>query len=406
LDRDRLTGLLANLFLFCALLPFISPRPAASDVQLPAFVIAALIVLRDVVKGRFTINWVEAVFVSVGIWSLCFVLPWNDFNGRERIGILAAFTIYYVVRKHAHRFSTRTLVAAVVITFASSLVQLALPELYGSIAPRFVRTVKDLSAGGRGASGPSAEPSFLAAMALAHGLLVIYFYAIGRIPKRTFRIALMMSTASLLLSKSATGFMYFAVLAMIGGAYYAFRGMTAGKWIALLVSTAALFAIVLGPLAESRGGLILVGLYEKPDEVIADGSAQERVRCLTIGVLSMAKYPLGVGGGGFPAMAVDLDRQYRLNRIFVGANRANLTGILNAGGMYFAELGIVFVFFLAIVLGASMRIEVFHLLFTALPLLFMMFSFSVTLPLTWLLLGLAARKDFLGVRTMPIRRAA
>jgi hypothetical protein len=53
-----------------------------------------------------------------------------------------------------------------------------------------------------------------------------------------------------------------------------------------------------------------------------------------------------------------------------------------------------------------MRVEVFHLLFSVLALLFLLFSFSVTFPLTWLLLGLAARSDFLAVRPMPIRRVA
>jgi hypothetical protein len=404
--RDRVTHLLANLFFFCALLPFLSPLPARSDVQLPAFVVAAVIVLRDTLKGRFTVNWVEGVFIAVGIWSFCFVLPGNPFTPRERIGILSAFLAYWVVKKHAPLFSPRVLMVAIVITLGSSLVQLGLPSLYGAVAPFFLRTVKDLSEGGRGASGPSAEPSFLAGMALVHGLLIIYYFAAGRVEKRTFQIGVAMAAASLLISKSATGFMYLGILAMIGAGYYAFRGMTVGRWVALLVSIAVLFGVVLGPLAESRGGVILVGLYQKPDEVLADGSAQERVRCLTIGVLSMIKYPLGVGGGGFPDVALEIYKEYKLQRVFERAREVSITGILNAGGMYFAELGLVFVFFLAIVLGASMRIEALHLLYATLAFFFMMLSFSITFPLTWVLLGLAARKDFLAARPATIRHAA
>jgi hypothetical protein len=67
-------SMLANLFFLCALLPFLSPLPAPSDVQLPAFVVASLIV-RSTRQGRFTFNWVEGVFLSVAIWSFCFVLP-------------------------------------------------------------------------------------------------------------------------------------------------------------------------------------------------------------------------------------------------------------------------------------------------------------------------------------------
>lgn len=399
-------NVLVNAFFLAALLPFLSPLPAPSDVQLPAFIIATVIIVRDIVRGRFRLNRVEGLFLAIGVWSFFFVLPGNPFNGRERIGILCAFLVYYVVKKYADRFSTRTLFVALVGTLGSSLIQLARPDVYGAIAPLFIRTVKDLSEGGRGMSGPSAEPSFLAAIALVHGLLVIYYYAVGRLRRGGFWAALAMSAASLLLSKSATGFMYLGVLAGIAAGYYAFRGMTVGRWIALFVSIAVLFAIVLGPLAQSRGGAILVALYENPGQVLGDGSAQERVRCLTIGALAATHYPVGVGGGGFPGVAVEMNRVYGLQTIFYQAREESVVGILNAGGMYFAELGLVFGLLLAAVFSASMRLEVLSLLFSALALLFIVFSFSITFPMTWLLLGLTARKNFLFARRSSLRPQA
>jgi hypothetical protein len=397
---------LVNIFLFSALLPFTSPFPAPSDVQLPAFIIASIIIAIDVAEGRFTFNWIEGVFLAIAIWSLCFVLPGNPFNPRERIGMLAAFEIYYVVKKYAPLFSTRTLVIVVVITLATAVVQLTMPGVYGEVGPLFLRTTKDLSQGGRGASGPSAEPSFLAAMALVHGALVVYYYVVGRLTLRTFRATLVMSAISLLLSKSATGFMYLGLLAVIGAAYFVFRGMTVGRWAVLLVSVAVLFAVVVGPLAESRGGVLLVALYNNPERVLLDGSAQERVRCLAIGMLSLIRYPLGVGGGGFPSVALEMAHDFELYRVFETARANTVTGVLNAGGLYCAELGIIFVLFLGVVLAGSMRVGVFHLLFGALALLFLLFSFSIAFPLTWLLFGLTARRDFLVARTSTIRRAA
>jgi hypothetical protein len=270
-----------------------------------------------------------------------------------------------------------------------------LPDVYGTVAPFFLRTVKDLSEGGRGASGPSAEPSFLAGMALVHGLLVLYYYAVGRLGTRTFWAALGMSVASLLLSKSATGFMYLGILCAIAAAYYAFRGMTVGRWVGLVVAILLLFVVVVGPLAESRGGAILVALYDDPVQVLQDGSAQERVRCLTIGALAAIGHPFGVGGGGFPVVAEEMNSRYRLQRVFDRARPESVVGILNADGMYLAEIGLVFVLFQVVVLSASMRLEIFHLLLSALAFLFMAFSFSITFPMTWLLLGLTARRDFL-----------
>src|SRR5262245_25004020 len=165
---DHVNLFLANVFFFFALLPFLSPLPSESDVQLPAFIIAFIIVARDVLKGRFTLNWVGGVFLSIAIWSFAFVLPWNPFFVRQRVGMGAAFLVYYVVKKYSARFSTRVLMVVVSITLVSTLVQLMFPNVYETVASLFVRTVKNLGQGGRGASGPSAEPSFLAGMALVH----------------------------------------------------------------------------------------------------------------------------------------------------------------------------------------------------------------------------------------------
>jgi hypothetical protein len=128
LQSDPLTTALANLFFFSALLPFLAPMPAPSDVQWPAFLIAVLIVALDLQKRRFSVSWVEYVFLAIGVWSLCFVLPGDPFNGRARIGILMSFLAYYVVRKHAPRFSMGMLMAAIAVTLVASIVQLRWPS--------------------------------------------------------------------------------------------------------------------------------------------------------------------------------------------------------------------------------------------------------------------------------------
>src|SRR5438132_9844421 len=87
-DHERRPmSMLVNLFFLCSLLPFLSPVPAPTDVQPPAFVVATLIIAIDLAKGRFRFNWVEGAFLSVAIWSFCFVLPGSPFTVRERIGI-------------------------------------------------------------------------------------------------------------------------------------------------------------------------------------------------------------------------------------------------------------------------------------------------------------------------------
>jgi cellobiose-specific phosphotransferase system component IIC len=125
-------------------------------------------------------------------------------------------------------------------------------------------------------------------MALAHGLLGIYY--LGRSVRGAPFARWWRCPPRRCCSANRQPASYLGILAAIGAAYYLFRGMTVGRWVALLVSIAVLFMVVLGPLAQSRGAVILQDLYYNPQRVLADGSAQERVRCLTIGVLSCARY--------------------------------------------------------------------------------------------------------------------
>jgi hypothetical protein len=383
---------LANVFFFFALLPFMSPVPVRSDVQLPAFIVAVLLIAIDVVRGKFTIGAVQGIFLAIAVWSFFFVLPDGIFTLRERVGLLLAFVVYYVVRKHASHFSHKTLYAAILLNFAATMFQWQFLDLYSRLAPYVVRTVKEFGFMGRGMSGLSAEPSFLAAMALAHGLLVFYYRKYGGMGPKMFWSGLGMSVVALLLSRSATGFVFLFVVIAIAIVYYAFRGMKPTVWIGLIAAVVIGVALIIGPMADSRGGAIVVAAYENPKQVVSDGSAQERTRSLIVGVLSLYHHPLGAGGGAFPFVASEMNERYRLERIFEQARPDTVGGVLNAGGLYLAEMGFLFVFFLVVVLMASFRLDVFSLTYSWLALMFILLTFSITFPLTWILLGITARR--------------
>lgn len=245
---------------------------------------------------------------------------------------------------------------------------------------------------GRGMSGLSAEPSFLAAMALSHGLLVFYFRKHRGMPAGLFWLGLGMSVMGLLLSRSATGFVFFFAVIGIALVYYAFRGMKPSMWIGIIVATFAGIALIIGPMADSRGGAIIVAAYENPQQVVSDGSAQERTRSLVVGVLALLHYPFGSGGGSFPFVASEMNERYQLQRVFEVARPETVGGVLNAGGLYFAEMGVLFLVFLGVVLAASFKLDVFNLTYSWLALMFILLTFSITFPLTWLLFGMTARR--------------
>jgi hypothetical protein len=382
--------IVANLFFFFALLPFISPAPGPSDIQLPAFLIALVIIATDVWRGKWRLSAAEYAFLAIAIWSMCFVLPSGTFTLRERGGLLAAFMIYYVVKKYGGRFLSQTLYLAIVLNFAATLFQLFRPDLYGQWAPLAIRTVK-LIQGGRGLSGLAPEPSALATVALTHGLLAFYFRRYVGMPSAQFWTALAMSVAVVFLSRSATGFVFLFLIAAVAIGYLAFAGMSATRWALLGLSGGLMIALLVGPLAKSRGGSMVVALMRNPKEVMADGSLQERVRCLTIGMLSLVHYPFGAGGGSFPDVALEMQRRYPVDRVFDVANPTGVVGVLNAGGLYLVEMGVVYLFFVGIILAASFRVEVIHLMMMWLAFMFLVIAGSAASPLTWLLLGLTAR---------------
>ncbi len=96
-------------------------------------------------------------------------------------------------------------------------------------------------------------------------------------------------------------------------------------------------------------------------------------------------------------------RIHNAERIFWNVRPDVIGGVLSSMGLYLAELGLVFIFFLAIIFWRSLRLDALHLALCALALVFIAATFSITCPLTWLPLGLAARPDGLRMRSATAR---
>ena len=395
-------GVVVNVFLFFVLLPFISPLPTVSDVQFPAFVVAALIIGWDLLQQRIRFDWVDLAFLSVAIWSFCYVLPSGEFVLRQRAGLLMAFVIYYVVKRYAPLFSPRTVLVVIIVGFLGTILQWLRPDLFLEFAPRIIRTVKAIQ-NGRGQAGLSAEPSFLSEMALVQGLLLYHYYRNGRTSGRMLIFGWALAFAMILLSRSATGFVTLLVVIMIWVSYFALRGLPLSIWVGATALIVAAVLLLSGPMASTRGGVILVDLYNRPSKVLQDGSFQERAGNLLLGGAAFLHYPLGVGGGGYTKAVHEMSDLYHADRIFVNVTPGALGNVLSSMGFYLAELGLPFVFLLAVVFWRSLRAEPLHLAYCFLALEFISGTFSITCPLIWLMLGMSGRPGGLRPRTGAAR---
>jgi hypothetical protein len=315
---------------------------------------------------------------------------------------LMAFIIYYVAKKHAASFSPRTVYLAIIVGFAGAIAQWWRGDLFELLAPRIIRTVKAIE-GSRGVSGLSAEPSFLAGMAVVQALILYYYYRIGRTSGRVLAIGCALAFIMVAMSKSATGFVYLLLVCAIWMAYFAVRGLRLSVWVGAVALIVGLLLLIAGPLATSRGGVVLARLYDSPATFVADGSLQERAVSFFFGVVSLPYHPFGAGGGAYYHVSMDMARIYDAQRIFSNARPDVFGGVLSSMGLYLAELGIVFIFFLAIIFWRSLRLDALHLALCALAMAFIAATFSITCPLTWLPLGLAARPEGLRMRPATAR---
>lgn len=383
---------LVNIFFFFALLPFISPLPTTADVQLPAFVVGVVIIARDVVKGKFRLEWIEIAFLAVAIWSFAYVLPSREFIVRQRVGLLMAFIAYFVVKKHAQSFSPRTLMLATLMALAGALAQMLAPSVFEVYAPRIIRTVKGIE-NNRGVAGLSAEPSFLAAMGIVQGLVALRFYRLGRVSRRWLAVNWAMAIGIVLLSRSATGFVYLFLVCAIFMAYYALRGLHVVAWVGIALLVAVVAFVITGPLAFSRGGVVVVDAINDPFRVIADASLQERAVSLFLGVVAVPDYPLGVGGDGYREVALEMAKKYEAPKIFESVRQEIYGGVLSSFGLYAAELGLVFLVFFGVILIRSFALDPLNLSYIVLALFFVAATFSITCPFIWLMLGLGARSQ-------------
>ena len=116
---------LVSGFLFFSLLPFISPLPVESDVQLPAFVFGAAIILLDILRGRFRFDWIDLAFLMMAVWSFAYVLPGGEFVLRQRVGLMLAFIIFWVAKRHAPQFSPWVVYVAIVVNFVAVMIAMA-----------------------------------------------------------------------------------------------------------------------------------------------------------------------------------------------------------------------------------------------------------------------------------------
>lgn len=378
--------MLAKTFFFFALMPFVSPYPIGTDVQPVALVLAGVIFLLDLVRNRVRLTAVELYFFALALFALGFIGMVGEFNIRYRVGLLSAFLVYHAVVKHHRSLTGGVLTAAASVTFGGVLWHYLSPATFVPVARLFVRTIKITEIGTRGASGFAAENSFSAALALAYILLALYLKERASLSERRFRGILVMSGIVVLLSQSALGYL-FALLLLGGGLFL--RGDFRQQRRLIGVAIVAAVVFVNSPFMNTRGGQLISALIANPQVLLLDGSTAQRINGIHTGILSLLHYPFGAGGGAYATVALELDQRYRIMSYYPNALHGNDV-TASAAAFYVVDFGVFFLALLAALLWQSVRWRVFPMLASVLATLYVLVTFSITFPPTYLLFGLAS----------------
>jgi len=388
--------LLVKAFLFFGLFPFVSPFPIHTDVQPVSLLLALFIFCIDFIFLKVRLNRIEVFFLILAIFSFVFIGVVGDFELRHRVGLLFAFVIYYGVRRYHKYLTGGILLAASIFNFLGVLWHFFSPSSFIPFASIFTRAIKITEIGARGASGFAPENSFAAALALVYIILSIYLMKKEIISRLSHKLVFVLSACVILLSQSGLGYVIGLMLVCIN--FLISTNFKAKQRIsALVVFTLVTFSFSQSSFIDTRGGQLIKVLFQDPSLLLLDGSLGERFVGIHVGITSLFHYPIGSGGGSYPVIAREMNSKYNILKYHPNARAGQLDGTVSAFGRYTTELGCLFILFIVVLLSKSFARTTFPLLASTLACLFIMASFSITFPPTYILLAFSSLKTEKGL---------
>jgi hypothetical protein len=380
-------GLLSTVCLTALLFPFFSPAPIDTDVQLFPFLVAIF----AVVLNNLKIKVVDLkLFIPIGVFAM-FSLLYVDFEVSylftRRLGVAAVFVICIFFISSIPRTSP-LLVLFIMITHVLIMIfQWVEPEVFKATLGAYIRAITySPNLDERGVHGLNAEPG--GAAAVIFGCFVLHQFLIRSYAPRERRQAVLLSLSlcwlGLALTRSGIAvLLFFATVSYLVLEYRLKKLLIFG-----IGSLPLLWAVtdvqdfqLLGRGVALFGGLLHKGV----DALILDGSFAERLIGIFYGVYSLLLNPFGLGGGGYPSAAQQVENIYSLSDQFLSA-RSQIHDTVSVIGLYLAEFGLFFIVFLVLIFWQTRPKSNSYFIFQVVGFIFLLASYSFAFPVTWLIL--------------------
>ena len=379
---------LVNIFFFTVFNPFISPFPIGTDVQLPCFVLALILVFIAVLNKRLKLDAIDVVFLIVSGWSLFYLGLDGQFDPRHRLGLPLAFLVYITIKTYWQYLNPKIVLISIMFNTLGIIFHMLSPSNFVFIAEKITRKIK---IGGdfteRGASGFCPEPGLASALFAILFLTLFYLRRNDDIKKFPYIISSLVCILCILLTKSGLGVL---LLLVIFTSILVVSSSIRIKIAIVVFIFCCHFVFDQYELYESSRALHLIYIViQNPGTfLLIDSSLAERAAGISFGLISLLEWPGGYGGGAYAKIAPDLDKQYGIMSFFSTA-RDQTQETVSAFGKYLVEIGLIFVLLLLAIIFRNFSFTQIGLSSSALAIFFILASFSITFPGTWFLFMLA-----------------
>lgn len=363
---------------FFILQPYISPFPTNTDLQ-PVGLLFCILSLFS--KFLMRLVWPRNYFLF--IYTSIFIELFHLIAFQSVAGVYLASVIFILFSVEFKNLLTRKLLLLTLsFHIFCMLVQFIDSELFGLLFSDFVRELKDTGIQGRGLTGPTPEPSFSSALLTVYALIYACVF-LKKSPLYMSLIFFIVYLLGILLSAATLGYLFFPFVVF---AWLFNLSLKLSSYVFLIVTIAvALFLSSYFVSLDQRGIRLIAVLIEDPAKFLIDGSVQERFRSLFVGIISVNKFPLGVGHNNFPIATIYVNTVHPLSEIFpktreIVGSASGLAKVLVGTGY----LGLTFYLFLFLkTIGKPKIKEVFSI---SVAMAMFTFSFSPAFPLIYVLL--------------------
>lgn len=375
---------LKNCFIFFSLFPFVSLYPIDTDVQPLAIVISIIIFFLLMLRGR--LSYIPIFGLVYVVMLLFYINPFGQYDVQySKIFALLSVPLLYTtciyLDKTGYELKNMLMIAVTLYLFVA-LCMLVIPNEVYSIQSYIVRNINSTEFGYRGLSPLSTEPGLFSGLLVSIlSLVVLIKNKFSLVEYRYLIIAII-----LMLSLSRSGTAIVMLLIYFGVTY-----ATLKRFLFLLLIMSILVVIIninqeyISEFAVTyfgRLGSIFMLIFTTPEVLFNDSSIFYRINGLLVGLLSLVTNPFGVGFGDVQSQSdYIVDSYIFLNEFY----QSSIYGfrIVSSFGYYSTALGLLFVcpvVYLFIKSKSPLENKI-------LALLMLFFSYSISMPLIWMLLA-------------------